>query len=45
VVWLFLWWIILAVLNYIWFFMLFWVMIMYILYWTIKNHITDKEKE
>lgn len=45
VVWLFLWWIILAVLNYIWFFMLFWAMIIYILYWTIKNHITDEEKK
>ena len=45
VVWLFLWWLILSVLNYIWFFMLFGVVIIYILYWTIKNHITDKEKE
>lgn len=45
VVWLFLWWIVLAVLNYIWFFMVFWATMIYILYWTLKNHITDKEKE
>ncbi|NDK08872.1 hypothetical protein EOM39_06555, partial [Candidatus Gracilibacteria bacterium] len=37
--------IILAVLNYIGFFILFGCAIIYILYWTIKNHITDKEKE
>ncbi len=44
VIWLFLGWIILALLDYMWFFILFWICIIYILYWTIKNKVNKKIK-
>lgn len=37
VIWLFFWWIILALIWYVWFFIIFWVFIIYLSVWTIKN--------
>lgn len=37
VVWLFFWWLILAILNYLWFFIVFWWFIIWFLYWSIKK--------
>lgn len=37
VFWLFLWWLILASLKYVWFFIIFWGFIIYLAFWTLKN--------
>ncbi len=37
VFWLFFWWLILAWVGYMWFFILFWAFIIYLTVWTIKN--------
>lgn len=44
VIWLFFGWIILALFNYMWFFLIFWSFVLYILFWTIKNWINKQEK-
>ena len=42
VVWLFFWWIILAMLNYMWFFIVFGLFIVWILVWSLKNKLKIK---
>ncbi len=37
VLWLFFWWLILASLQYVWFFIIFWGFITYLAFWTLKN--------
>lgn len=44
VIWLFFGWIILALFNYMWFFLIFWSFVLYILFWTITNRINKQEK-
>lgn len=37
VFWLLFWWLILGILNYMWFFIVFWLFMIWLLFWTFKN--------